>query len=57
MLSATGFSPSRVQHSTVSPSSTKLVLLSHNPIFTVKVAPLSLATTTGITFAFFSSGH
>ncbi|KAL8188995.1 hypothetical protein R6Q57_029515, partial [Mikania cordata] len=34
MLSATGLSPSRVQHSTVSPSSTTLVLLSHNPVFT-----------------------
>ncbi|GJR86603.1 hypothetical protein Tco_0210614 [Tanacetum coccineum] len=35
MLSATGLSPSRVQHSTASPSSTTLVLLSHNPVFTV----------------------
>ncbi|KAK9082548.1 hypothetical protein Syun_031852 [Stephania yunnanensis] len=34
MLSATGLSPSRVQHSTASPSSTTLVLLSHNPVFT-----------------------
>lgn len=33
MLSATGLSPSRVQHSTASPSSTTLVLLSHNPVF------------------------
>ncbi|KAI5420933.1 hypothetical protein KIW84_044688 [Lathyrus oleraceus] len=35
MLSATGLLPSRVQHSTASPSSTTLVLLSHNPVFTV----------------------
>ncbi|KAG9438555.1 hypothetical protein H6P81_021506 [Aristolochia fimbriata] len=35
MLSATGLSPSRVQYSTASPSSTTLVLLSHNPVFTV----------------------
>ncbi|KAA0031733.1 hypothetical protein E6C27_scaffold43573G00040 [Cucumis melo var. makuwa] len=41
MLSATGLSPSRVQHSTASPSSTTLVLLSHNPVFTF--ARLSLA--------------
>ncbi|KAL0919900.1 hypothetical protein M5K25_012026 [Dendrobium thyrsiflorum] len=34
MLSATGLSPSRVQHSTASPSSMTLVLLSHNPVFT-----------------------
>ncbi|GJW82599.1 hypothetical protein Tco_0146574 [Tanacetum coccineum] len=33
MISATRLSPSRVQHSTASPSSTTLVLLSHNPIF------------------------
>ncbi|GJY24108.1 hypothetical protein Tco_0986003 [Tanacetum coccineum] len=41
MLSATGLSPSRVQHSTASPSSTTLVLLSHNPMF--QFARLSLA--------------
>ncbi|KAG9438624.1 hypothetical protein H6P81_021429 [Aristolochia fimbriata] len=42
MLSATGLSPSRVQYSTASPSSsTTLVLLSHNPVFTF--ARLSLA--------------
>ncbi|KAD3337347.1 hypothetical protein E3N88_32867 [Mikania micrantha] len=41
MLSTTGLSPSRVQHSTASPSSTTLVLLSHNPVFTF--ARLSLA--------------
>ncbi|KAI5570984.1 hypothetical protein BDE02_11G062800 [Populus trichocarpa] len=35
MLSAIGLSPSRVQHSTASRSSTTLVLLSHNPVFTV----------------------
>ncbi|KAG9438554.1 hypothetical protein H6P81_021505 [Aristolochia fimbriata] len=35
MLSATGLSPSRVQYSTASPSSTTLVLFSHNPVFTV----------------------
>ncbi|KAJ4699722.1 Metallocarboxypeptidase inhibitor [Melia azedarach] len=39
MLSATGLSPSRVQHSTASPSSTTLVLLSHNPVFTVRLLP------------------
>ncbi|KAL9419533.1 hypothetical protein AB3S75_037319 [Citrus x aurantiifolia] len=35
MLSAIGLSPSRVQHSTALPSSTTLVSLSHNPVFTV----------------------
>ncbi|KAK8640440.1 hypothetical protein V6N13_008194 [Hibiscus sabdariffa] len=34
MLSATGLSPSRVRHFTASPSSTTLLLLSHNPVFT-----------------------
>eukprot|EP01018_Ginkgo_biloba_P024729 Gb_03982 [translate_table: standard] len=33
MLLATGLSPSRVQDSTASPSSTTLILLSHNPVF------------------------
>ncbi|KAG9438464.1 hypothetical protein H6P81_021587 [Aristolochia fimbriata] len=41
MLSATGLSPSRVQYSTASPSSTTLAV------------PISLAATTGIAFAFF----
>ena len=35
MLSATGLSPSRVQDSTALPSNTKLILLPHNPVFTV----------------------
>ena len=57
MLSATGLSPSRVQHSSASPSSVTLLLLSHNPVFTIWAAPISLAATTGIAFAFFSSGY
>ena len=32
MLSATGLSPSRMQHSTASPSSTMVAFLSHNPV-------------------------
>lgn len=39
MLSATGLSPSRVRHSTVSPSSTTLVLLSHNPVSRFRLLP------------------
>ncbi|TYH52676.1 hypothetical protein ES332_D09G045100v1 [Gossypium tomentosum] len=35
MLLATGLSPSRVRHFTVLPSSTTLLLLSHNPVFTM----------------------
>nr|KJB33998.1 hypothetical protein B456_006G042800 [Gossypium raimondii] len=35
MLLATGLSPSRVRHFTASPSSTTLLLLSHNPVFTM----------------------
>ncbi|RVW13852.1 hypothetical protein CK203_079439 [Vitis vinifera] len=57
MLSATGLSPSRVQHSSASSSSVTLLLLSHNPVFTIWAAPISLAATTGIAFAFFSSGY
>ncbi|CAL1361931.1 unnamed protein product [Linum trigynum] len=32
-----------VQYSTASPSSTMLVLFSHNPVFTVNAAPISFA--------------
>ncbi|KAM2946626.1 hypothetical protein FF1_033840 [Malus domestica] len=39
MLSATGLSPSRVRHSTASPSSTTLVLLSHNPFSRFRLLP------------------
>ncbi len=35
MLSATGLSPSGVRDSTASPRNTTLILLSHNPVFTV----------------------
>ncbi|RVW76118.1 hypothetical protein CK203_044262 [Vitis vinifera] len=38
-------------------SSVTLLLLSHNPVFTIWAAPISLAATTGIAFAFFSSGY
>ncbi|KAL6333105.1 hypothetical protein AAG906_028288 [Vitis piasezkii] len=44
-------------HSSASPSSVTLLLLSHNPVFTIWAAPISLAATTGIAFAFFSSGY
>ncbi|GMN59254.1 hypothetical protein TIFTF001_028351 [Ficus carica] len=37
-LSATRLSPSKVQHSTASPSSTTLVLLSHNPVFAASIS-------------------
>ncbi|KAA0037022.1 hypothetical protein E5676_scaffold453G001040 [Cucumis melo var. makuwa] len=36
MLSATGLSPSRVQHSTTSPNSMTIVLFFHSPIFTIQ---------------------
>src|SRR5262249_1998318 len=39
MLSATGLPPSRVQHSTASPSSTTLVLLSRNPVSRFRLLP------------------
>ncbi|KAH1130388.1 hypothetical protein J1N35_001766 [Gossypium stocksii] len=57
MLSATRLLPSRVRHFTASPSNTILLLLSHNPIFTILGSPISLTVTTGIAFAFFSSGY
>ncbi|GKB59912.1 hypothetical protein Tco_0916098, partial [Tanacetum coccineum] len=47
------FSIARVQHSTASPSSTTLVLLSTNPVLRLG-APISLADSTVIAFAFFS---
>ncbi|KAG5581112.1 hypothetical protein H5410_051739 [Solanum commersonii] len=50
-------SPRRSNIQAASPSCTTLVLLSHNPIFTVEGAPISPAATTGITFAFFSFGY
>ncbi|CAN6462598.1 unnamed protein product [Victoria cruziana] len=42
MLSATGLSPSRVQYSTASPSSTTLVLLSHNSFSRFRLLPFRL---------------
>lgn len=54
MIAATKLQPSRVQHSTASPSGIMFVFISHNPTFTVQLAPISFVATMGITFDLFS---
>ncbi|KAK8493485.1 hypothetical protein V6N12_032186 [Hibiscus sabdariffa] len=57
MLSATGLSPSRVRHFTASPSSTTLLLLSHNPVFTQQFERLTYSGISGSTLIFNSPKH